>query len=351
MKVPIHSVLACVLSLVGMSHATVTNGAGPCDSLSCDAACVTACDAFSCDSLACDSGACDSLACCDSRADKLLSKLSWIKPSDRCFDDFISPMINFVHFEDPRTITELRPIFLSHWVPDTIGNNVPAGGTIQLIAAEFRIALTERLSLIGVKDGYIFDNTNGALGGLLDDGWASVTAGLKYNFLRDTQSGTLATAGVNYEIPIGSQDALQDIGDGEFHLYVTGGQRLLCGNAHWLSAFGWRVPADGGVQSESVHWSNHLDFRLTDKFYLVTEAAWWHWTDSADTGLPLGVAGQDLFNLNTTDVTGNDLVTQNVGVKFKPNRRTEWGLAYEFPLTAFKDVIESRLQAELILRY
>ena len=31
-----------------------------------------------------------------------------VKPSDSCFNDFISPMINFVHFEDPRTVSELR---------------------------------------------------------------------------------------------------------------------------------------------------------------------------------------------------------------------------------------------------
>ena len=101
-----------------------------------------------------------------------------IKPSDRCFDDFVSPMINFVHFEDPRNVTEIRPIFVNHWVPNTIGNNIPAGGSIQLLAMQFRVALTERLSLIGVKDGYIWDNTDGALDTLLDDGWASVTAGL-----------------------------------------------------------------------------------------------------------------------------------------------------------------------------
>ncbi|MCA9138703.1 MAG: hypothetical protein KDB00_18155 [Planctomycetales bacterium] len=240
---------------------------------------------------------------------------------------------------------------MNHWVPNTIGNGIPAGGSVQLLAMQFRVALTERLSLIGVKDGYIWDSTNGALDTLLDDGWASVTAGLKYNILRDTQSGTIASIGGTYELPIGSRKALQTVGDGEFHLFVTGGQRLMNGNAHLMSAFGWRVPSDGFLQSESVHWSNHLDVKLTEKTYLVTELAWWHWVDSAEGGAALGVAGQDLFNLSTSDMTGKDLVTQNVGLKFKPNRKTEVGLAYEFPLTDFKDVIEGRLQTELIVRY
>ncbi len=319
----------------------------PCDAAPCDSACgdPLCCDAADCSGLGCDGCVSCVSSCCDAG---LLGGL--IKPSDRCFDDFVSPMINFVHFEDPRTLTELRPIFVNHWVPERIGNNIPAGGSIQLLAMQFRIALTERLSLIGVKDGYIWDNTNGALDTLLDDGWASVTAGLKYNILRDTQRGTIASIGGTYELP-GSRDSLQDIADGEFHLFATGGQRLMCGKAHLMSAFGWRVPSDGFLQSESIHWSNHFDLKLTEKTYFVTEVAWWHWIDSAEGGAALGVAGQDLFNLSTSDVTGNDLVTQNVGLKFKPNAKTEWGIAYEFPLTEFKDVIEGRLQTELIVRY
>ncbi|WP_235908457.1 hypothetical protein [Roseiconus nitratireducens] len=63
------------------------------------------------------------------------------------------------------------------------------------------------------------------------------------------------------------------------------------------------------------------------------------------------MAGQDLFNLPATNVAGNDLVTQNVGMKWKPTAHAEYGLAYEFPLTEFKDVIDGRLQAEAIFRY
>jgi hypothetical protein len=274
-----------------------------------------------------------------------------VKPSDHCFDDFISPMINFVFFEDPRTVTELRPIFVNHWVPDTIGNNIPADGTIELYALQFRAALTERLSLIAVKDGFIVDGTGGALDTLLDDGWAAVTAGLKYNLYRDPQSGTLGSVGFTYEIPVGSQRTLQDVGDGEFHLFFTGGQRFLNGNAHWLSSVGYRIAVDDDVQNSAIHWSNHLDLRLSAWSYVFTEFAWWHWTDDATNGLPLGVAGQDLFNLPSNDVVGNDLLTQSVGVKFTPTRCTEIGIGYEFPLTEFKDVIDSRIMVDLILRF
>jgi hypothetical protein len=260
-------------------------------------------------------------------------------------------MINFVFFEDPRAVTELRPIFVHHWVPEVIGNGIPAGGEIDLYALQFRIRLTDRLSLIAVKDGFIVDQTQGALDTLLGDGWADVTAGLKYSLLADPVQGTLAAMGMTYEIPVGSTRALQDIGDGEFHFFFTGGQRLLNGMMHALSSVGYRQPVDDEVQTSAIHWSNHVDFRITQQAYLFTEFAWWHWTDDAEVGLPLGVAGQDLFNLSSTNIAGNDLLTQNVGMKFKPNPSTELGVAYEFPLTTFKDVIESRLMVDLILRY
>ncbi|MFK8113650.1 MAG: hypothetical protein AB8B91_15720, partial [Rubripirellula sp.] len=111
-------------------------------------------DPSCCDSVACDSSGCDS-ACCDAGCmDRIANKLDacgWIQKSDPCFDDFISPMINFVFFEDPRNLTEVRPIFVTHSVPDVIGSGVPAGGSIQLFALQFRVALTARLSLIAVK--------------------------------------------------------------------------------------------------------------------------------------------------------------------------------------------------------
>ena len=272
--------------------------------------------------------------------------LGCLKPSDHCFDDFISPMINFVFFEDPRTLTELRPIYVYHDLPSRVGTLGLPGGQVQLYAAQFRLALTERLSLIAVKDGYIVDNTN-----LLDDGWAAVTAGLKYNVLRDTCRGRIASVGFTYELPVGSTRTLQNIGDGEFHVFGTAGRRLWDGNGHILSAFGYRFPIDDDLQTSSIHWSNHFDVRLTERTYLFTEMAWWHWTESAKAGAGIGVAGQDLFNLSASNVAGNDLVTQNVGVKVKTSRIAEAGIAYEFPLTGFQDIIGDRFQMDLIFRY
>ena len=327
------TVIALMLSCAGVSFGQ------------CNVGCGTQCDASdSCDGYF-TQGCCSSNAC-----GSFLEGL--IKPSDHCFDDFISPMSNFVFFEDPRTLTEARFIFMNHKLPDQVGSLALPGGDVQLYAMQLRAALTERLSLIAVKDGFIVaDMDGGPLDDLLNDGWAAVSAGLKYNLLRDTCNGSLLSAGFTYEIPIGSQRALQDIGDGEFHLFLSGGQRLWDGDAHYLSSVGYRLPVDDNIQTSSIHWSHHFDVKLTHNLYAFTEVVWWHWTDSADNGLPLGVAGHDAFNLFSSNVAGNDLVTQNVGLKLKPSGNMELGVAYEFPITGFQDIIDDRVQVDLILRY
>ena len=366
---------AAVFAMALVHGASTDANAGLLDGLGCNDACDSACDLGGCDAGCgdtnfcdggfCDSafyngGGCDSIGACGACGKSAslcgcltgMNLLGFIKPSDHCFDDFISPMIDFVFFEDPRTLTELRPIFVQHRFPNQLGPaNIPAGGDAQLFALQFRLALTERLSLIAVKDGYIVDGSEGALDDLLGSGWADVAAGLKYNLIRNVETGTLASVGFTYEIPLGSQASLQSVGDGQFNFFGSAGQRFFGGNAHYMTAFAWDVPVDSSIQTESIRWMNHFDVKTTKRTYAFTEFSWTHWTDNAENGIPLGVAGQDLLNLSASNVEGNDLVTQNVGMKYKPSSHIEAGVAYEFPLTAFQDIIRDRWQFEMIFRY
>ena len=66
-------------------------------------------------------------------------------------------------------------------------------------------------------------------------------------------------------------------------------------------------------------------------------------------GLP--IEGGDLFNLGSVGITGNDLVTHAIGLKARPKRNIEAGVAWEYPMTARKGLMDNRLTADLILRY
>ena len=71
---------------------------------------------------------------------------------------------------------------------------------------------------------------------------------------------------------------------------------------------------------------------------------------SGKNGLP-GVEGGDLFNLGSTGVAGNDIVTAAFGSKFKPAENMEVGAAFEFPVTKRRDVMRNRLTIDWIIRY
>jgi len=95
----------------------------------------------------------------------------------------IAPVANPIYFEDPRITSELRPIFIQHWLPDTFdfaGGTVPLGGEVRVYALQIRYALTERLGLIATKDGYIEFKPGGALTANHGYGFADLAAGLKY---------------------------------------------------------------------------------------------------------------------------------------------------------------------------
>ena len=285
-------------------------------------------------------GHCDGTQGCDGGCGKCgLFGKGWIKPSDRCFDDFISPMTNPIFFEDPRTLTEVRFIFVHHRLPSALGGN-----SIQAYAPQIRLALTERLSLIVTKGSVIYTQSP-----LLESGWLDMAAGFKYNVIRNPEAGRLLSLGMTFEAPWGSPRALQGNGDGEFHFFATGGTRIGS-RSHWLSSIGLRQPIDENAENRIMHWSNHLDYRLGQKpIYAFTELNWYHYLSDGTAFPP--IEGGDIFNFGAFGVAGNDLVTQAVGLKAKPRQNMEAGVAFEYPVTELRGIMKNRLTLDFIVRY
>jgi hypothetical protein len=267
--------------------------------------------------------------------------LGFIAPSDNRFSDFVSPMTNPVYFEDPRNLTEARVIFLNHQIPGAVAG----GGTAQLLATQFRVALNKRLSIIATKDGYIFNDSRPGI-----NGWANVNAGLKYNIYANPDLQRLLSAAVIYELPVGSTHALQGNGDGVFDLTLTGGTQV--GRlSHFVTAGGFRLPTDPNQQNDIFWWSTHIDRRLKNRpLYGFFETNLYHYLSNANGGIP-GVGGLDLFNLGSPGVAGTTIVTGALGAKYRFGEMNELGVAFEAPLTAKQDILNNRIQVDLILRY
>jgi hypothetical protein len=260
---------------------------------------------------------------------------------DTCFDDFISPMTNPLFFEDPRTLTEARLIFANHRTPSSLAG----GGSVQLYAMQLRAAINEDVSISATKDGFIVSDNP-----IIQDGWADIAAGLKFNVYKDTLNGSLISVGTTFEAPFGSTKTLQGNGDGEFHMFTSAATRFL-DDYHLMSGLGWRLPVNHAAESSSIYWSNHVDRRIgNSRFYLLSECNWYHWSANG-AATAANFEGIDLINLGSTSVAGNDLVTGAVGMKFKPGGNTEIGVAWEAPMSNRQDIMNDRLTVDWIIRY
>lgn len=263
--------------------------------------------------------------------------------SDHEFDSFIGPISNPILSKDPRSNTYLRPLFINNNFP---GDHALGSGSAQIYAMQVNLALNERLSIIADKDGLARIDTNG---GVHSTGFVNLAAGLKYTFLRNVETQTLAAAGFMYEIPSGQDNVFQGNGAGSFTSFLVAGQKL--GNVHVLNTFGYQFPTNTHYNSSFIYNSFHLDVAIADWFYPLVEMNIFRYTADGNQFPPFVGEGDGLLNLGTQGVAGNTLVTVAFGAKAKLSCNLEVGAAYEIPISDRQDIIADRIIAEVIIRY
>lgn len=284
----------------------------------CEAECYDCCDMFNC-----------------------RKRFLGLLPSDHCFDDFVSPLSNPFFFEDPRSLTEVRGIFIENSLPSEI-----TGGDFQLYAAQLRGRVTDRWSIIAPRLGVFQVNQ---ASGDTPNGFLSAPVGFKYNFLRDPQRQLIASCGLTYFIK-GSGDAMSNFGDGDYHLFLSGGAQIF-DRGHWVSGTGFRLPGDRNWGTQLWYWSNQWDYEIRDGLYLLSGINWFHWMSNSGINSGTPVTGLDIVNIPAQGVAGDDVVTGVAGVKLKPSRHLEIGTGFEFPLTNRTDILRNRLYVDFIFRY
>jgi len=252
--------------------------------------------------------------------------------SDHCFDTFVSPVTNPFLFEDPRSLTEVRPIFIHQGTPG--GNPIFRGGDIEFFGLQARLAVTDRLSFVLNKAGITwFEPHSPADGFDTHDGFSEIWFGPKYTFLRCERTGTLAAAGLTFQVPAGSAKVFQDTGTLSLEPYVSFGQNFLrssYGSFNFLNTTGYTL----GVDS-----------KRTDYVF-----SWFHVT-SAGNAHDLDFEGRDLANLGADGTGGHDNLTMALGARFKLNEAVQTGAAIEFPVAGHKDLLDYRVTFDLIFRY
>jgi hypothetical protein len=272
--------------------------------------------------------------------------------SDIGFNVFSSPITNPFLFEDPRALTEVRPIFM--WQGTPTSNPIFHGGDIVFAGFQARLALTQRLSVVMNELGAIWMEPHNPVGDFAThSGISELRIGPKYTFYRCEESGCVAAAGLTFDIPIGPHKVFQDTGSLSLEPYVSVGKNFgasAYGSFNFLGTIGYSVAADS-QRTDFLFTSLHLDYDVgrLHIIYPMIELNYFYYASSGSVQ-PVNFEGRDLFNFGATSVSGHNSTSMAIGARYKFNECWQAGLAYEFPLSG-KDLMDFRITADVIYRF
>jgi hypothetical protein len=273
-------------------------------------------------------------------------------------DQFASPVSDPFFFEDPRTLTEVRPIFMYQQGP---GNQfVSHGGDMEYLGLQARIAITDRLSFVVNKLGGVWNevNNSGTLGINDHVGFSELWLGPKYMFYRCDETRTVAAGGLIFQIPAGPGGVYQDTGTLSLTPYVTAAQnfgRSTYGSVNVLDTLGYSASVDH-QRSSYIYDSLHFDYNVlnANRIYPLIEMTYLNYTQ-AGTSNNFGFEGRDLFNFGSTGVSGRNSLVLSLGARFKVLQSNpemiQTGLAIGTPLIGPRDLYGFRVTYDLIFRY
>ena len=288
--------------------------------------------------------------------DRHLQRPPRLLQSDHCFDGFISPITNPFLFEDPRALTEIRPIFIQQGAPST--NWAYNGGNLQFFGTQARVAVTERISFVINKFGGVWtEPKNPPPGSGIGDGssFAEFWLGPKYTFLRDENSGTLGAVGWTFQIPAGGSSAFQNTGNISHTPYVSMAQnfwRTSYGSMNAMGTMGYTFDASN-KRSDYFFLSTHIDYDILQahSWYPVMEMHFFDYTEAGTTN-NFAFEGRDLINFGSQAVSSRKYLTVAPGFRWVfwkgQNNASRPSLGVELPIVGTRDLLQYRINWDLI---
>jgi hypothetical protein len=263
---------------------------------------------------------------------------------------YVPPITGAIVNESPYITTEIRPIYMYHWIPDSFVTN---GGYAQIFAVQLRAAVTDRLAVIATKDGYADLHFDDVLPD--DDGFVNIAAGLKYAVLDDADDEQILTIGLRYEAPTGNLESagidMQGTGDGLVDVFVTGAT-AIGDRAGVQASAGVNMALDTDNDSSSFHAAVHADYELVDTLFAVFETNLISTIiegDRTDSSAVGSFEGFDVVNFGSTD--SGTVVTLGFGARVQVTDCIQFGTAYEFAATDREDIFEQRLTFDGVFEF
>jgi len=268
-------------------------------------------------------------------------------------DNTISPVCNPIYFEDPKVTSEVRPVYMYHWLPDTFhyaGGTVALGGQVQVTAVQLRYALTDKLGLIASKDGYIEFQPRHTLGHAY--GWGDLAAGLKYELVDDQDNQAILTPGFTLTLPTGSTEVFQGRGSGTWNVFVSAEKGF--DQLHFTANTGFIIPNNFAENTSQWHYSLQADYYVCQYFIPFAAANGYTILSSGNSNrlpVPLNTEGYDLINFGSKDASGTTQMTVGGGARARIVKNVDVGVAYEVGVVHPVGIFESRLTADVVWRF
>jgi hypothetical protein len=259
--------------------------------------------------------------------------------SDRGFPNFIGWISNPTRNIDPRSLTELYPIFAYAWTDPFL---VVPRGQVSAYGAGLSLALTERLS-VGLTDGsplwahFIRQRT----------GWANLGGFGQYTLIRDTDDQFLLTLGLSWEAPSGSKEVFQGSPPAYLAPYLTLGKEF--GNFHFLATTGYNFAAEHATVSTNTYFANfHFDYRVAGWFYPLVEFNG-SWSNKTFDFRPDFFPG--LIEIDRFDGTGGIFAVSPGFNAVLVQDRLEVGAVYSTPIWSRHDFNFNSMLVKMIIRF
>ncbi len=273
--------------------------------------------------------------------------------SDHRFDNFISPVSNPFFFEDPRALTEVKPLVVFQQVPGS--NYALLGGNLWFYGVQGRLAVTDWFSVVVNKLGGVTLEPSGNSKVGNDSGFAEVSLGPKFTFLTLDSTKTVVAAGINFDLAIGSSGVFQNTGDLSLIPYISVAQSLgkySFGSFNFMNTTGYSFSTDND-RTDFVYSSFHFDYDVLNlnKIFPLIELNYFHYTRNGGDGQFFGFEGRNLINFGSGGVAGHNDLSLAFGLRYKFAEWCQAGFAVEYPLIKPSDIMDYRLTFDLIFRY
>lgn len=222
-------------------------------------------------------------------------------------------------------------------------DNTPLGGGHgQVAAAQFRLAITDRLQLVAYKDGYMWlDSDN-----LSESGWNDVGAGLKWNFYRDVPGQLHMALGAGYQFPWGDGNVLQN--DAEVRMWFSidkGFDKFHLGGV--INALFTPTSDHTYGNSNRLYWDIHMDYYLCEYFSPIIEFNGCNSLQDRYASLPFQGGDLGNFGLGVSD----PVVTVGFGGEVRPCSRFAIRTMWETQIDHQDDLFNWRLTCSIVLPF